>query len=75
MERTSNLLLLRILCRFLLVSFLGAVAVLPLVSVCRLLVGIPTIWHIRGVFGERAGLDFVQLVIASYTGSTVEIDH
>jgi hypothetical protein len=46
--------------------------VLPLVSVYRLLVGIPTIMQIRGVFGERAGLDFVQLIIASYAGSTVE---
>ena len=45
---------------------------LPLVSVYRLLVGIPTIRQIRGVFGERAGLDFVQLIIASYAGSTVE---
>ena len=45
---------------------------LPLVSVYRLLVGIPTIREIRGVFGERAGLDFVQLIIASYAGSTVE---
>ena len=47
-------------------------SVLPLVSVYRLLVGIPTIRQIRGVLGKRAGLDFVQLIIASYTNSTIE---
>ena len=46
--------------------------VLPLVSVYRLLVGIPTIRQIRGVFCEWAGLYSVQLIIASYAGSTAE---
>ena len=47
-------------------------AVLPLVSVYRLLVGIPTIRQIRGVFCEWAGLYSIQLIIASYAGSTAE---
>ena len=47
-------------------------SVLPLVSVYRLLVGIPTIGQIRGVFFEWAGLYAVQLIIASYAGSTAE---
>ena len=45
---------------------------LPLVSVYRLLVSIPTIRKIRDFFGERSGLDFVQLIIARYAGSKVE---